>query len=578
MKRSVRINSRNIVFLSACAALALGGCGLLQGKIGIKIGSSGSSGGSRATQQSPRSGTAQGNNENRSGGGGGSTPAVRQRRVAAITTGSAGGLTPWSERQAGRFDGAECGEVLLKLGYELRGRRRSSGLKDAKPREQILLAVCSRRTYAKKHYKKLFAQQAKVASIGLGEYHATLDDRNPDPIAVALSVYWIGELIQVRANNLNAPIPRTLWQQTDRTYRAAIGTQKLAIFTGLANLYSGLVDDAAVSQAVEKLGLPTGAAQAMVRQFNGAKTLISAHIAKLSPAEQLLFVKLPAKVRADRKKILKMLAPLYARMDSLIAAGGVSDAKTLKEAEDIRVKFFKTCKNCDPMEHELFVETTKAITVWHLKQKDGFTAEAEWKRFRGRDSFKHTLPHAIYKATAVLGKKMDAALAERQRAEKAGVKLKTGTGGNTTPPLWFREGNQIRLSWEHPDVTRILAGRKSYSPFKAKVASVKRSGSKSKITFVKKKVTWEEEYACRRTNRVSRVTRDGHVQYEENCRYRKRSEMRPTHDPIELPAVEAKLIRGGDEIQGIWDRNSKEGRLQSASRRGKRVAYRTSSL
>jgi|GEM_PF-6412199 hypothetical protein len=577
--------SLNIIALPLVAgiALSMGGCGILQGKVSFNVNSSGGAKAGRNTNRA-QAGSSQAsrgkhaNSGNRAGSSANESPHAKRDRAVAKATAGSGGLTAWSERQAARYEGAECGEALLKLGWESNSRPRATGLKHAKPREQVLLAICARRTYKKKYYKKLFSQQVKVAPIGLDAYHPAIDDRNPDPVSIALSVYWIGELIQVRVNELNAPIPSFLWQATSKQYRPSQAIQKLALYTGLGSLYGKLITEGALRKAVEKLGLPASASEAMMQQFSAAKKIISERVTKMSRAERLLYVKLPVKVRADRKKVQKKFSSLYAKMDSLIAAGGVSDVKTLKDAEGIRRKFLKACKKCDPMEHEVFVETTKAITVWHLKQKDGLTAEAEWKSFRDRDAFRHTLPHALNKATATLGKKMDAALAERQRAEKAGVKLKTGIGGNTTPPLYFRSNNQIQLSWRHPDVTQILSRRLSYPRFKAKVARVKKKGSKAKIIFVKKKVTWEEEYACRRTNRVSRVTRDGDVQYEENCRYRKRSEMRPTHEPIEIPSVEAKLIRGGDEIQGVWDRKSKEGRLQSASRRGKRVAYRTSSL
>lgn len=532
-----RVQLRSLVAVAAVAAVA-GGCGLIKVKgnvFGTKLGS---------TEPVPAASAHRAR--------------TAQRRSRGRTTTA---RRPQWEQQviAGEgYKGPECGRVLadmsqVKKSHQLNNIR---PVKDDALDKQIYLLVCAREQKSQRYSKRMIVQPATVRPMDVASLHFQFDDRRPDHVKAAM--------IAIR------------WAYMRKGRSAFSGSKHLGLW-GLAHTYAGLVDAGRLQSQLGALKVPAEAAKFFLARFEKAKAKVAENVATVDPALRPMMVELPRQLLKQRRAYFSKYAALYQRLDALKAEAKTARASgnaraVLAKLNLLRSDYIKSCGKLACQYTPIYAETSRELALAYVAAKDAMGARLESQPFMRDGSYVVSFAQQLGVEQRRAGRKLAAAWSKYRQAKGRGVDDATARSVAGGPAFNFRDRDM--LIWPKTSVPNYGAalGRSKTKSFKATVKSLKRTGDGVRVTFRKHHYTASVPYACRRTRRVSRIRRDGSLEYERNCKWKKVRRVREIAKPVVLPKVEARHLRPGDEVRGL--RLDEQGRVIRVERKKKAIQLR----
>jgi hypothetical protein len=157
----------------------------------------------------------------------------------------------------------------------------------------------------------------------------------------------------------------------------------------------------------------------------------------------------------------------------------------------------------------------------------------------------------MYIRQAEVGRQVREAWDKYDRAKERGMDDETARSMSGDPAAFeFDERTLLHPAMALPDYASAIDSGKVRS-FAGIVRAVKKTGGMVEVAFKKDKYSYDEAYACKRTNRITRIDSDGSIHYEENCKYRKKTEVRENQPPVKLPENEARHLSPGQMVIGL---------------------------
>jgi hypothetical protein len=449
--------------------------------------------------------------------------------LARMTNGG-GTETEMSRSRAARYDGPDCARVLYQLDeLDSSDYNAKDTTVDNSREAQILLAICTRRSKVGT-YGHDIPQWPRFSELDAIAVYKVYDDLRREPVLPALAAVQI-------AND-----------QASKSYAQPSKQQ-----VGLALFWATVVSEAELARGLEQVQLPPEARAAFVTLFTSVHSRLSG---VLTPAERELLVDLPAAVFQNRQDHFAAYQPMYAELDRLqvdAIAARTADQKiapTVAGLERLRSQFAARCGAIECRSMPLYAVASAELAQLHVLRGDTLRARVEsWHNARS-GGFVAGLSQAIRVAQEayVAGNKQ--ALAKYKNAVEHGADAQTAAKlAGRTPQQDFDHDLLIEPETNLPDYSAALDDKADQRMAdNAFVSSVRGAGKTRTIVFRKNKFTTDEEYGCKRTNRVIRIQSDGTLEYEENCKYRARTHIQDQHAPIEVPAAEAAHLRAGDLV------------------------------
>ncbi len=191
------------------------------------------------------------------------------------------------------------------------------------------------------------------------------------------------------------------------------GTDRVAL--GLMSLYAGKIDEPALAKQVEALALPQDAKGYFLARTKEARARVAAEAASLDPRRKHLYIEVPRAAMTARAALFKKHAPLYKKLDALLArsavvqAGGDGDAKLVDELVALRGELMARCTGEDCRFHPLFTEITREVVVLHVLGRNELAALAEANLLNEEGADRNGFASSIYSAQVEALKKERAA-------------------------------------------------------------------------------------------------------------------------------------------------------------------------
>ncbi|MDC0749139.1 hypothetical protein [Polyangium mundeleinium] len=444
---------------------------------------------------------------------------------------------------AGTYEGEACRRVYYDLDdhdpesdYNHNEKKFPIG-EDTSPEAQLLLATCAR------HMKKgrlghETRQWNRIKPLDPEKVYLSLDDRDLDIVSAALSAVIIG----------NDEVAARF--QHERHY-------KDARYQGLVLFYASLIRREDLSAALARIAVPAEVKTTFLAQFDGAAQ--RARAAGLAPEEMTVYVKIPLDVHASRSKHYEAYTELYAELDELLAKsekarGNAEAAAALAPSfVDLRSRFVAKCGTLDCRGRPLWAHTTRELALLAVAEGKRLDAHVESHMHEREGSYVGGFIQAITAAQYAELSRMREASAKYQKAKENGIDEQTArTLAGGTTGFRFKDRAFFHVDLRLPTYAKALDGSGLGSPRASAfpVGSVQPAagGKGVKITFEKDRHPSQEAYNCRTTNRISRIHRDGRLDYEEVCNWRPVTVESERHKPVTVPAAEAKNLQRGDVV------------------------------
>ncbi|MBS1120429.1 MAG: hypothetical protein H6Q90_2657 [Deltaproteobacteria bacterium] len=450
--------------------------------------------------------------------------------LSKLGMGERGTETAWSRARPVAFSSPECSKVIRPLGGPNDDYNAISTKKDPSAEAQILLLICPRRSMIGTYGHEL-PTWPLIEKLDPEESYFAQDDTHPDVIGAALSVVGIANRKQDDRNDHDDP---------------------RASETGLALFWSTVIPPAEVEAALAPVQLAPDAKQAFLAFYRAAPSMLRVDL--LSPVERNLVVDIPVAVYKERQAHITEYRQLYDRLAALRAEAAAARAKgsdlgaLIDKLVALRGEFLVRCGKLECKNRPLYADATRELATLDVVRGDVVAARAESSLFAARGSYVAGLPQAVRAAQA-----REAAKLREQRAKFRKAK-DSGADDATARQLAGGEGAQLDSHFflEPPmalaNFAAALEHGDSIMPSSAEVASLKVTGATAHVVFKLNRIEYEEPYDCKRTNRITRIRDDGSLEYEEDCKYRKVTDSKAAHPPIDLPASEAKGLRVGEML------------------------------
>ncbi|WP_153823630.1 hypothetical protein [Polyangium spumosum] len=442
---------------------------------------------------------------------------------------------------AATFEGDECARVYYDLDEHdpssdyNRNDRKFPLQEDPSPEAQILLATCTRQSKRGTHGHEI-RQWSKIKPLDPEKVYLALDDRDLDIVSAAISAVIIGN---------DAVVAR---YEHEKRY-------KDARWQGLVLLYASLIERDDLTAALSRVAVPAEARATFLAQYDGAAQ--RARAAGLSPEEMTVYVKIPLEVYASRSEHHEAYADLYDELDALgakseKARGSAEAAAALAPAfVDLRSRFVAKCGALECRTRPLWAHTTRELALLAVAEGKKLDAIVESQMHVKEGSYLGGFVQAVTAAQYAEMKRMRDAREKYEKAKSNGIDEQTARtlAGGTTGYRW-PSGALFRVELRLPDYAKALDEKRGgYSRGGAyPVANVQSVGGGVKLTFEKDRRESREAYNCRTTNRISRIHRDGRLEYEEVCNYRPVTVESERHKPVTIPAAEGKRVQRGDVV------------------------------
>jgi hypothetical protein len=325
---------------------------------------------------------------------------------------------------------------------------------------------------------------------------------------------------------------------------------------GMMRWYADHVDRA---QVVAKLatypGLPAAAQQAFLVELDRAKTRVIAVSDELVPEAKRLFVDLPAAVynqraseRAKQGKVIAELGVLIDRFKTERVGSGASD-ETIAKLRDLRLAYHAGCRT-DCTRGVLFAAITKQLFWAYVSRGDSAAAMAESKLLE------HLDPNAQQE---IATKQSDAIMKARGRSERVASAREQGIDADAARSTAngqlldlgdgryvYRWSNEFQIAYE-----ALVPEGHEVGSVGGKVAALEKRGNGVLVRFQDEVSSSTEGTDCYETNRVDGIDSSGKIIYREACAGSTTKVERRKVDPVVLPASEAALLHGGDELVGF---------------------------
>lgn len=477
-----------------------------------------------------------------------------------VVLGNVGQKSELTSHRVASYEGKECEEVLYALGLHgdfdyNHDERKFPQQVDESPRAQILLASCARRQ-KRGTYGHDIVQWPKIKDLDIGKTYEGLDDRRLDHVLVAASVIRV----------------------MDDEYQQH-GIYKGKKWIGLVRFYSEILDRSRLATKVGKAGVPDEAGKAFLALYDDAVS--RARDAGLDVAEKALYVDAGVATYKARKEHYKKFASFYSDLDELSASAkdSRSDEKVadrlIEKISTLRANFLNECGKPECRSLPAWVNATRELALLHVARGNVLDAMAESIVHMREGTYTAGFAQAIRAAQEQLGQEMREANRKYKKAKSSGVDEKQAlqlAGG--TQGFDYDDSMLFHPKMSLPNYAAALDDKAASNPrdVEVPVASVSPNGSRSRVTFEKDTYKSDEAYNCQTTNKVTRIRSDGTLEYEEICQYRPTQRSVDKHDPVNIPAAEAKGLRARDVVRFIA--KGEEARVIEVKRDGKVVQVR----
>jgi hypothetical protein len=317
----------------------------------------------------------------------------------------------------------------------------------------------------------------------------------------------------------------------------------------LALMWHRLFPPETIEPLVAKVALPAGARAAFMTQYRA----IPARLEPLmEPGARKIRVDLAIEVYQRRQKHYRDYADFYRKLDHLVAAGDKSGEaapdrdRLVRAFEKLRSEFLARCGAADCRVHPIHGQITLQLAKLHVLRGDLLAASAESTLISRRGTWMAGLSQAIYVEQYKEVSRLGAVREKYDRAIRSGMDEKAAAEMAGGTPVSV--GGLIEPRTEVPRVTQALDGWNKVRQEQGIVASTSGGGEEKTVLFKKERHENTVPYDCRRTNRISSISSDGIINYEEDCKWRDTVDYVETHPPIKIPAGEGGGLRGGDTI------------------------------
>jgi hypothetical protein len=451
-----------------------------------------------------------------------------------------------SKAMVANWSGDACDEVLYSA-KESHHQSSWSAKTDPDPRHQVLLASCARyKVRIDNHtgYPRMEEQRAKVARLAIETTHAAFDDRTFDHVEAALLVWSC------------AQTPTCYSAGKERQYGSGVPTDRGAVL-GIAGLYALHLDFDALESALVGMNLPDGVAPAFLAIAHDASSKIIADIAELPADVRPVFVEIPKLVYTERQDYFGENAVHYSELDALLDS--TRAARESSQAEPglarallaLRSAYMAKCGKRACQLHPFYEEVTRELILVYAALNNVAAVRAEQETFRSQGQSVPGLAQTIYLRQQPLAVAGRDAFEKKKRALAEGMDEATATsllGG--VAPVRYTHTSLVRPEMSWPDYAKVLGGKWS-PPMSGYVASVKTQDEVATVRFKSTSHKVDVPYDCRRTRRLERIHSDGRLEYEQVCKWKKKTETTAGPDPIEIPASEAGAIKKGDLLSAV---------------------------
>lgn len=458
--------------------------------------------------------------------------------------------TSFSRRAHASYAGPECARAIVrkKMGHYPRTKQNASVA------VQVLLHIC-RRVEIMRRDKNL-QDYPLFSLIPAKRLHKMFSQRKLSPTAAALIVVGVYKRDLVKSH-----------------MRRDVGT-------GLAAFYATKVDPGAVANELGALGLSSKASAAFLHEYRTAKRAIDQRAAEFSPGARMVLIDLAEKVWKQRAHHFAAYAQSYAQLDAAHAqveaalTDGALRRTLIRKLIALRSRFMARCGGTRCRKFPLYLIASEDLIALYVAAEDGPAAAAESGALRYMaPAFERRFAHALNAAKRRLAPALYARYRRYNRLIRSGTKpgRAAALAGKGLPIFRLSPDHILRVPDSRPiDGSSALV--KKPKRFDGSVASVRRARGAITLRFRGSTKTNSVPYRCRRTNRISRIDRHGHVTYEEDCHYRKTITYIKPPPPVRLPRAEARRVRVGDEVRGY--RDGRDGRVVMVVRHGKVVQLR----
>jgi hypothetical protein len=440
------------------------------------------------------------------------------------------------------YDGPECRRVLYQLD-ELTGDDYNAKptTTDLSAEAQVLLQICIRRE-KDGYYNHTIPQHPRIAELSTEEAWFSQDDWKLDVVSAA--VFASGAAVK-RARG------------EDYITKADVG---LALF------FTRIIPPEALEQGLATVRLPPAARSAMVALYRAVP-------ARLGPAlgedDRKILVDVPVEIYEQRRAHYAMYRKMYEQFDQLRA-----EAEAMREdpmgidrvaadLQHLRSKFFTACGKIECRALPLYAHATRELAQLYVLRGNALAARTE--SFLYADYYVAGFPQAIRAAQQASLQAMTEAWETYRKAKENGSDERTALRLAGNVPAKRPDLRILEPKLALPNYAAALGERGVGPPSNAFVDHVAGSGATRTLVFKTDVYASEESYDCVRTNRISRIHRDGTIEYEEDCKTRPTRGSHLQHAPITVPATEVVAIRPGDDVEFMGEGNKA---LVIAVRRG----------
>jgi hypothetical protein len=464
--------------------------------------------------------------------------------------------SPWSAARAAAYDGHECGEILSDIEAGKHPYRISKQAQNTEPStfdQHILMLTCRR-------YQRAEARRSKDHQLLLAKYpnlvelYGQIESTSTEPEKVAVVAAFAGMMLTG-----SWPKDEILAVTNDdhNPVKVALSYGDVDLVVGAAWALSKNISTETLKQRLAQVsGLPAEAQEAFVANYEQAVENLAGQVETMDPATRYLAADLPLTVLQEVQRQRQEHKTLWSKLDSLsmtaaaeIAAGQPSEA-TMQGLEAIRMSTAARCES-DCFKNAEFATASRWLTALHRVAGRELDAYADGGKLIVEDGYPFRPAAMIHIAQRNLmdnssdAEKKVAEAKKRGMSEAAARKMAGSPGPLPERIKLLRIPTRLEWNLAHKMV-----------PFSAVVRSISRKGDKAEIAFAKEKLKRREDYDCRRTNRVSHISRSGDVSYETDCKTRTRTEIVDSYATQTFPWREVAKVRPGQKIRGARKGNA----------------------
>lgn len=457
------------------------------------------------------------------------------------------------------FSGSECDEVRQTQAETIatNGFQPRDDTHNLKPvqndRQRVLLAICPElaTTLRDPSGARDATRWHKFEEPSMKELHQSFELRRADPIVA-------GSIV------LEAARLRPSKEDVDRASTAELTA-------GIGLVYADLIQPQQLEQALNATQLPDQALGAYRSALTKAKQVLDSRAAAMGATKRSVMVDGPRQLVKELLQEFANNADFSKRLDGLLvkAKAGGDWRPAAADLNTFRQDLLKKCGGAESCTfHPLYVEATHALAVLYIAQGVKELARAESSVLSRENALKNQFQAALYRKTYDAAAKSNEAYSRKHDAQKLDAKVAAALGEPVSffdveffvadSSMPFLAAALEKSSWQGAVTEGIVAGKIS-------------RGGDVQLEFKTEFVDVDQPYDCVRTNRVTRINRDGSVDYETNCKYKKEREALPKPSPVVVDADETKAIKAGDWVS-FWRGDERGAIVFVRSEKGKVLA------